>query len=49
VALLGGLAFNLGFVRCLQENLAVDHLRIPEDPQFVDALGAAVIAAERAA
>jgi len=49
VALVGGLAFNAGFARCLQENLAEDHLKIPEDPQFVDALGAAVIAAERAA
>jgi len=49
VALLGGLAFNPGFVRSLQENLAVDHLKIPENPQFIDALGAAVIAAERAA
>lgn len=48
VALVGGMAFNPGFVRCLQENLAVDDLKIPKDPQFIDALGAAVIAAERA-
>ncbi len=49
VVLLGGLAHNPGFVRCLRENLEVDNLRIPDGPEFVDALGAAVIAAERAA
>ncbi len=48
VALLGGMALNPGFVRCLQENLDVDYLKIPEHPQFIDALGAAVLAAERA-
>jgi len=49
VVLLGGLAYNPGFVRCLKENLEVENLKIPEKPQFADALGAAVIAAERAA
>lgn len=49
VVLLGGLAYNPGFVRCLKENLAVEGLKIPEKPEFVDALGAALIAAERAA
>ncbi len=49
VVLLGGLAYNPGFVRCLKENLSVEGLKIPEKPEFVDALGAALIAAERAA
>lgn len=49
VALVGGLAYNPCFVRCLKENLEVAELKIPEGPEFVDALGAAVIAAERAA
>jgi benzoyl-CoA reductase subunit D len=48
VVLLGGLAYNAGFVKCLRENLEVESVKIPEGPEFVDALGAAVIAAERA-
>jgi benzoyl-CoA reductase subunit D len=49
VVLLGGLAYNPGFVRSLKDNLGVSELKIPEKPEFGDALGAAVIAAERAA
>ncbi len=49
VVLLGGLAHNPGFVRCLMDNLEVDEVKVPEGPEFADALGAAVIAAERAA
>ena len=48
VVLLGGLAYNPGFVRCLKENLEVEDLKIPEKPEFADALGAAIIASERA-
>lgn len=48
VVLLGGLAHNPGFVRSLQDNLEVDALRIPADPQHADALGAALVAVERA-
>jgi benzoyl-CoA reductase subunit D len=49
VILLGGLACNPGFVQCLRENLNGGDLKIPEKPEFVDAIGAAIIAAERAA
>lgn len=49
VVLLGGLAYNPGFVYCLRENLDVESIRIPEHPEFAGALGAAVVAAERAA
>lgn len=49
VALLGGLAYNPGFVRCLRENLDVEAIRVPDHPEFVAALGAAVVAAERRA
>lgn len=49
MVLVGGVARNPGFVRCLKENLEVDVIRIPDDPEFVDALGAALIAADRAA
>ncbi len=48
VVLLGGLAYNQGFVKCLQENLEIDAVQIPAGPEFADALGAAIIAAERA-
>ena len=48
VVLLGGLAHNPGFVKSLKENLEVDQVKIPDGPEFVDALGAAVVAAERA-
>lgn len=49
VVLLGGLANNPGFVKSLKDTLEIKELKIPEAPEFVDALGAAVIAAERAA
>ncbi len=48
VVLLGGLAHNPGFVRCLRENLEVDALRVPAHPEFAAALGAALVAAGRA-
>lgn len=47
VVLLGGLAYNPGFRRCLMENLEVVRLLVPESPEFADALGAALIASDR--
>ena len=41
VVLVGGIAKNVGFVSSLQRNLAVD-LLVPEEPEFVGALGAAL-------
>lgn len=49
VVLLGGLAHNAGFRRTLMENLEVEELEIPDHPEFADAVGAALIAADRAA
>lgn len=49
VVLLGGLAYNPGFVKSLKDNLGISELKIPENAEFADALGAAVMAAERAA
>lgn len=40
---IGGLARNVGVVRCLEEMMA-DELQIPEQPQIVSATGAALIA-----
>ncbi|MFC1925783.1 acyl-CoA dehydratase activase [Chloroflexota bacterium] len=44
VALVGGVAHNIGFLDCLKRSLEVD-ISVPEDPEFVGAIGAAIIAA----
>ena len=46
VALIGGLAKNVGFVDAMKSGLEMDIL-VPEDPLIVGALGAALIASER--
>ncbi|MEW5807049.1 MAG: acyl-CoA dehydratase activase [Acidobacteriota bacterium] len=45
VALVGGVARNIGFVHSLRSDLEVD-LLIPEDPEYAAALGAALSAGE---
>ncbi len=45
VVLVGGMAHNPGFVKALREALAVETLHQPEWPEYVCALGAALIAA----
>ena len=45
VALIGGVARNVGFVKSLEDTLDVS-LSIPEEPEYVSALGAALVAAE---
>ncbi|MEW6742204.1 MAG: acyl-CoA dehydratase activase [Planctomycetota bacterium] len=45
IVLIGGVAKNVGFVRGLEEDLGIKVL-IPADPEYVGALGAALIAAE---
>jgi len=47
VALSGGCAKNEGLVKALEEKLGVSVKRLPEDPQIVGAIGAALIAKER--
>lgn len=46
IALIGGVARNIGFVKSLNEDLETEVI-IPEDPEFVSALGAAVIATDK--
>jgi predicted CoA-substrate-specific enzyme activase len=46
IALIGGVARNIGFVKSLNEDLQTEVI-IPEDPEFVCALGAAVIATDK--
>lgn len=48
LVLVGGLARNDGFVRAMEEGLGVKVL-VPEDPEYIAALGAALVAAQRAA
>ena len=45
VALVGGMAQNAGFLSCLQKHLGTT-VWVPEQPQMVGALGAALIAAQ---
>jgi benzoyl-CoA reductase subunit D len=46
VVLIGGLSRNKGFVDSLKRILEIDKLLIPEEAEFVGAIGAALIAAE---
>jgi len=46
VALVGGLAYNVGFIDSLSRDLETEVL-IPPDPEYAAAIGAAVVAAER--
>jgi benzoyl-CoA reductase subunit D len=48
VVLLGGVAYNPGFVDAVKRQLGIPNLFIPEEPEFGMAVGAAVLAAEGA-
>jgi len=45
IVMLGGVAYNPGFVEALKRELAVPQIFIPEKPEFGTAVGAAVVAA----
>ncbi len=47
VVLIGGMAHNPGFVKSLKGAMGVDAVSLPDLPEFVSALGCALIAAER--
>jgi benzoyl-CoA reductase subunit D len=47
IALIGGVAYNAGFVDALKRGLEAEVL-VPADPEYVGALGAALIAADNA-
>jgi benzoyl-CoA reductase subunit D len=46
VVLIGGMVHNPGFVQSLKGALGVDKVHLPDMPEYVSALGAALIAAE---
>ncbi len=48
VCMTGGVAKNTGVVKAIEEHLGVKVLGTPEDPQIIGALGAALLAADRA-
>src|SRR5574340_37172 len=47
VVLIGGMVHNAGFVQSLKTALGVDKVNLPEMPEYVSALGAALIAAKQ--
>ena len=47
VVLIGGMVHNPGFVQSLKNAMAVETISLPELPEYVSALGCALIAAER--
>jgi len=48
VVMLGGVAYNPGFVEAMKRQLNIPQLFIPEEPEFGMAVGAAVVASEEA-
>ena len=46
VVLIGGMAHNAGFVQSLKGALGVDKVHLPDMPEYISALGAALIAAD---
>ena len=47
ITIAGGCAKNAGLVEVLEKKLAAKIVRLPEDPQIIGAIGAALLAAER--
>jgi benzoyl-CoA reductase subunit D len=48
VTMIGGVAYNPGFVESMRRELKLDKIYIPDDPEYGAAVGAAVVAEERA-
>jgi benzoyl-CoA reductase subunit D len=46
IVMVGGVAFNPGFVEALRRELAVDKIYIPDQPEYAAATGAAAVAAK---
>ncbi len=47
VVLIGGMVHNAGFVQSLKNAMGVDAISLPDMPEYISALGCALIAAER--
>ena len=48
IGITGGIAKNVGLVKCLERGLGTEAVSFPEDPQLMGAIGAALFAADRA-
>ena len=48
IAMIGGVSYNPGFLESMKRELKIDKLHVPDDPEFGAAVGAAVVAAEKA-
>jgi predicted CoA-substrate-specific enzyme activase len=48
IGITGGIAKNVGLVKCLERGLGTESVSFPEDPQLMGAIGAALFAADRA-
>jgi predicted CoA-substrate-specific enzyme activase len=48
VGMTGGIAKNIGVVKCIEQALGINLVEFPEDPQLIGAIGAAVFAADKA-
>jgi benzoyl-CoA reductase subunit D len=48
VAMVGGVGYNPGIRAAMLRELRVENLYVPADPEFGSAVGAAVVAAEKA-
>ena len=48
VAMIGGVGYNPGFVESMRRELKLDKIYIPDEPEYGAAVGAAVVAAEKA-
>ncbi len=46
IVMLGGVAYNPGFISALKRELKVDNIYIPDEPEYGAAVGAAAVAAE---
>jgi len=46
VVLIGGVAKNIGVIASLKRHLGIDNLLVPEEPQIIGAVGAALLAAD---
>ena len=49
VVLIGGMVHNTGFVKSLQTAMGVDEIKLPDMPEYVSALGCALLAAAQRA
>ncbi|MFO7785813.1 MAG: acyl-CoA dehydratase activase [Thermodesulfobacteriota bacterium] len=48
VVMIGGVAYNPGFVEAVRRELKLRDIHVPEDPEYTASVGAAVVAAEEA-